>query len=159
MQKRVLFKADFAVFWAQKEVFEAPNHVHDVLNDDETCLSIILVPMQMDSSMDILGTQTAQKMAILGHFGQMCETGVRNLRILFPAATVKFLAQPLCDGTSHPETSPTEISIESIAARRSSDFCPFRACCLLLLLLLVGAAAACYCCLLLLLAAAAACCC
>ena len=39
--KRVLFKADFAVFWAQKEVVEAPNRVHHTLNDDERCLLII----------------------------------------------------------------------------------------------------------------------
>ena len=39
--KRVLFKADFAVFWAQKEAVEAPNRVHNTLNDDERCLFII----------------------------------------------------------------------------------------------------------------------
>ena len=30
------------------------------------------------------------------------ETEVRHLRIPFPAATVEFLAQTLCDCTSHP---------------------------------------------------------
>ena len=39
--KRVLFKADFAVFWAQKEVAEARNGVHNTLNHDERCLFII----------------------------------------------------------------------------------------------------------------------
>ena len=39
--KRVLFKSDFAVFWAQKEAAEARNRVHNTLNHDERCLFII----------------------------------------------------------------------------------------------------------------------
>ena len=39
--KRVLFKADFVVFWAQKELVEARNRVHNTLNHDERCLFII----------------------------------------------------------------------------------------------------------------------
>ena len=39
--KRVLFKADFAVFWAQKELVEAPNWAQNTLNHDERCLFII----------------------------------------------------------------------------------------------------------------------
>ena len=39
--KRVVFKADFAVFWAEKEVVEAGDRVHNTLNDDERCLFII----------------------------------------------------------------------------------------------------------------------
>ena len=39
--QRVLFKADFAVFRAQKEVVEAPNCVHNTLNDDQRCLFMI----------------------------------------------------------------------------------------------------------------------
>ena len=41
--KRVLFKADFAVLWAQKEVVEAPNQVHNTPNHDERCSVIILI--------------------------------------------------------------------------------------------------------------------
>ena len=39
--KKGAFQADFAVFWAQKEVVEVPNRVHNTLNDDERCLFII----------------------------------------------------------------------------------------------------------------------
>ena len=39
--KRVLFKGEFAVFWAQKEVVEAPNWVHTTVKHDERCLFII----------------------------------------------------------------------------------------------------------------------
>ena len=39
--KRVLFDAGFAVFWAEKEVVEAPNRVHTTLNNDERCLFIM----------------------------------------------------------------------------------------------------------------------
>ena len=39
--KRVLFKADFAVFSAQKELVEAPNRAQNTLNHDEKCLFII----------------------------------------------------------------------------------------------------------------------
>ena len=52
-----------------------------------------------------------------------------------PAATVEFLAQTLCDCTSHPKVSSSKISTNSKAPRRSSDFYPFRACCLLACLL------------------------
>ena len=60
--KRVLSKADFAVFWAQKEVVEATTWVqthYTVIKGVSS--SSRSVPMQMDPSMDILGTQTAQK--------------------------------------------------------------------------------------------------
>ena len=39
--KRVFFKADFAVFWAQKQVVKAPNRAQKTLNHDERCLFII----------------------------------------------------------------------------------------------------------------------
>ena len=39
--KRVLFRPILRYFWAQKEVIEAPNWVHNTLNDDERCLFII----------------------------------------------------------------------------------------------------------------------
>ena len=39
--KRVLFKTNFTVFWAQKEVVEARYRVHNTLNHDESCLFII----------------------------------------------------------------------------------------------------------------------
>ena len=42
------------------------------------------------------------KMAFFGPKLQFFETEVRHLRIPFPAATVEFLAQTLCDCTSHP---------------------------------------------------------
>ena len=42
------------------------------------------------------------KMAVFGRKMQFFETEVRHLRIPFPAATVQFLAQTLCDCTSHP---------------------------------------------------------
>ena len=41
--KRVLFKADFVVFWAQKEVVEATKRVQNTLDSDQRCLPIILV--------------------------------------------------------------------------------------------------------------------
>ena len=44
--KRVLFTADFVVFWAQKELVEAPNWVQHTLNHGERCLFII----QIDSN-------------------------------------------------------------------------------------------------------------
>ena len=59
------------------------------------------------------------------------ETGPRHLRIPFRAATVEFLAQTLCDCTSHPSVSCTKLSSKSKTPRRRSDFSPFRACCLL----------------------------
>ena len=66
--KRVLFKANFAVFWAQKEVlrplFKCKTH-YSVKKG--VCSSSRLVPMQMHPSMDILDTQTAPKMPIFGH--------------------------------------------------------------------------------------------
>ena len=39
--ERVLFRLNLLLFWAQKEVVEAPNPVHNTLNDDERCLFII----------------------------------------------------------------------------------------------------------------------
>ena len=39
--KRVFFKADFAVFWAQKEVAEALNWMQNTLDTDQRCLFII----------------------------------------------------------------------------------------------------------------------
>ena len=42
------------------------------------------------------------KIAVFGPKLQFLETEVRHLRIPFPAATVEFLAQTLCDCTSHP---------------------------------------------------------
>ena len=42
------------------------------------------------------------KMAVFGPKLQVFETEVRHLRIPFLAATVEFLAQTLCDCTSHP---------------------------------------------------------
>ena len=42
------------------------------------------------------------QMAVFGPKLQFFETKVRHLRQLFPAATVEFLAQTLCDCTSHP---------------------------------------------------------
>ena len=42
------------------------------------------------------------KMAVFGPQTAVFETEVRHLRIVFPAATVEFLAQTLCDCTSHP---------------------------------------------------------
>ena len=42
------------------------------------------------------------KMAVFGHKLQFFQNEVRHLRIPFPAATVEFLAQTLCDCTSHP---------------------------------------------------------
>ena len=42
------------------------------------------------------------KMAVFGSKLQFFETEVRHLRIPFPAATIEFLAQTLCDCTSHP---------------------------------------------------------
>ena len=42
------------------------------------------------------------KMAVFGPKLQFFETEVRHLRIPFPAATVEFLAQTLCDCTSDP---------------------------------------------------------
>ena len=42
------------------------------------------------------------KMAIFGPKLQFFETEVRHLRIPFPVTTVEFLAQTLCDCTSHP---------------------------------------------------------
>ena len=41
------------------------------------------------------------KMAIFGPKLQFFETEVRHLRIPLPVATVEFLAQTLCDCTSH----------------------------------------------------------
>ena len=66
------------------------------------CLSSTLVPMQMDPSMDILGTQTAQKNGNLGPFSTNFEREVRHLRHPFPTATAEFLAQTLCDCASYP---------------------------------------------------------
>ena len=57
--------------------------------------------MQMDPSMDILGTQTAQKNGNFGPFSTNSETEVGHLRIPLPVATNEFLAQTLCDCTSH----------------------------------------------------------
>ena len=37
----MLFKADFAVFWAQKEVVEATNLVQKTLDGNQRCLFII----------------------------------------------------------------------------------------------------------------------
>ena len=42
------------------------------------------------------------KMAVFGPKMAVFETEVRHLRIPFPTATVEFLAQTLCDCTSHP---------------------------------------------------------
>ena len=42
------------------------------------------------------------KMAAFGPKLQFFKTEVRHLRNLFPVATAKFLAQILCDCTSHP---------------------------------------------------------
>ena len=42
------------------------------------------------------------KMAVFGPKLQFFKIEVRHLRILFPAATIDFLAQTLCDCTSHP---------------------------------------------------------
>ena len=41
--KRLLFKANFAVFWAQKEVVGATTWVQNTLHGDQTCLLIIWV--------------------------------------------------------------------------------------------------------------------
>ena len=58
--------------------------------------------MQMDPFTHILGTQTAQKKGIFWPFLTDFQTEFRHLRIPFPVATVEFLAQTLCDCTSHP---------------------------------------------------------
>ena len=71
--------------------------------------------MQMDPFTHILGTQTAQKKAFCGHFLKDFEAEVRHLRIPLPVATVEFLAQTLCDCTSHPQVSCTKISTKSEA--------------------------------------------
>ena len=42
------------------------------------------------------------KMAVFWPQTAIFEIEVRHLRIPFPAATVKFLSQTLCDCTSHP---------------------------------------------------------
>ena len=58
--------------------------------------------MQMDPFTHILGTQTAQEKGFPRPFLTDFETEVRHLRILLPVATVEFIAQTLCDCTSHP---------------------------------------------------------
>ena len=58
--------------------------------------------MQVDTFTHILGTQTAQKKGIFWPFLTDFETWVRHLRIPLLVATVEFLAQTLCDCTSHP---------------------------------------------------------
>ena len=58
--------------------------------------------MQMDPFTHILGTQTAPKKGIFWPVLTDFETEVRHLRIPLPVATVEFLAQTLCDCTSHP---------------------------------------------------------
>ena len=57
--KRVLFKADFAVFWAQKEVVGRTTWVFIM------CISVSL-PMPL--SKDLIGTCKCQKKAFSGHF-------------------------------------------------------------------------------------------
>ena len=57
--------------------------------------------MQMAPSMDILGTQTAQKKDIFWPFLTDFET-YRHLQHPFPAATVECPAQTWCDCPSHP---------------------------------------------------------
>ena len=42
------------------------------------------------------------KMAVFGPKSAVFEVEVCHLRIPFPAATIEFLAQTLCDCTSHP---------------------------------------------------------
>ena len=67
--KRVLFKADFAVSWAQKEVVEAPNWVHNTLNDDERCLFIIYVSSNADGPLHAHHRHpNYPKKAFFGHF-------------------------------------------------------------------------------------------
>ena len=58
--------------------------------------------MQMDPFTHILGTQTAPKKAFFWPFLTDFETEVRHLQTPLPVAIVEFLAQTLCDCTSHP---------------------------------------------------------
>ena len=67
--KWVLFKADFAVFWAPKEVSKS----RIGCKTDQTVIkdvysSVWLVPMQIAPSMDILAIQTSQKRTFFGEF-------------------------------------------------------------------------------------------
>ena len=41
--ERVLFRADFAVFWAQKEVIEPTTWVQHPADSDQRCLFIIYI--------------------------------------------------------------------------------------------------------------------
>ena len=52
---------------------------------------------------------------------------VWHLRRPFPAASVEFLAHPLCGCPSHPKVAFTKILAKSKAPRWTCDFCPFRA--------------------------------
>ena len=68
--KRVLFKANSAVFWAPKEVVEPTTWVQDPLGSgDQRCLCIIQIGCAANGplhpSMDILDDQ---KGAFFGHF-------------------------------------------------------------------------------------------
>ena len=112
------------------------NWVQNTLNHDERCLFIIQIGFNANGALHghHLGTQIAQKNGIFWQFLTDFKIDVRHLRIPFPAATIGFLAQTLCNCTSHPWVSSTKISPKSKARRRSSEFFPLCACCCLLLL-------------------------
>ena len=101
--KGVLFKADFVAFGPKKRSLRR-------LLGCKTHLTVIiavsssprLVPMQIDPSAHILGTQNAPKKGIFWPSLPDFETNVRHLCHPFPAATVKLLAHILCDCSSDP---------------------------------------------------------
>ena len=70
---------------------------------DERCLFIILVTSNAEGPLHAyLRHPNCPKKGIFLPFLTDFETEVRHLRIPLPAATVEFLAQTLCDCTSHP---------------------------------------------------------
>ena len=111
------------------------------------CLSSTLVPMQMDPSMDILGTQTAQKMAILGHFRRIlkqrsatCESRSRPppLSFLLKLCVIVLHTRRYHPPKFHPKLKHHDGVLIFAGFARAACCC----CCCLLLLLLAAAAAA-----------------
>ena len=87
---------------------EARKELVETRNSSRTC-SVPIVSLRLavlNAFQAFFGPKIAflaQKKAVFGpklHF--FFETEVRHLRIPFPAASVEFLAQTLCDCTSHP---------------------------------------------------------
>ena len=101
--KRVLFKTNFAVFWAEKEVVEAPNRAQNTLNHDERCLFIVSIDSNANGPLHGHPRHpNCPKNGNFGPFSTNSETKVGHLRIPLPVATNEFLAQTLYDCTSHP---------------------------------------------------------